>query len=93
MINANEYFEGNVKSLGYKSAEGNSTIGVMEEGEYEFKTSAAEIMVVVQGQLDVQQAGEKDWKSYTSGQHFNVPANSSFLARSKGQTAYLCKYQ
>jgi uncharacterized protein YaiE (UPF0345 family) len=35
MISANEYFDGNVKSLGYKFAIRNSTVGVMEVGEYD----------------------------------------------------------
>jgi uncharacterized protein YaiE (UPF0345 family) len=39
MITINEYFEGCVKSLGYHSLEGKSTIGVIDSGEYEFGTS------------------------------------------------------
>ncbi len=93
MIKANEYFDGNVKSLGYASAEGNSTVGVMEEGEYEFNTGSAEVMVVIQGQLSTLLSGEQEWKTYTNGQHFNVPANSSFRVKSKGQTSYLCKFE
>ena len=51
MISSNEYFDGTVKSLGYTSATGKSTIGVMEPGEYEFNTSAKETMNVVEGEL------------------------------------------
>ncbi len=36
MITVNEYFDGAVKSLGYQTNEGKSTVGVMEEGEYKF---------------------------------------------------------
>lgn len=93
MIKVNEYFGGNVKSLGYASSEGNSTVGVMEEGEYEFNTGSAEVMVVIQGQLSALIAGEQDWKTYTNGQEFQVPANSSFKVRAKGQTSYLCKFE
>ena len=93
MIKGNEYFDGKVKSLGYASAEENSTVGVMEEGEYEFNTGSAEIMVVIQGQLSALLKGEKEWTTYMNGQEFNVPANSSFKVRSKGQTSYLCKFQ
>ena len=93
MIKANEYFDGKVKSLGYASAEGNATVGVMEEGEYEFNTGSAEVMVIIQGQLTALLAGGQEWKTYTSGQEFNVPANSSFRVKSKGQTSYLCKFE
>jgi uncharacterized protein YaiE (UPF0345 family) len=92
MIKVNEYFGGGVKSLGYASSEGNSTVGVMDEGEYEFSTGTAEVMVVIQGQLTVLLAGESDWKVYKNGELFHVPANSSFKVKSKGQTSYLCKY-
>lgn len=93
MIKTNEYFGGNVKSLGYASSQGNATVGVMEDGEYEFNTGSAEVMVVIQGQLTALLAGEKEWKTYTNGQEFNVPANSSFKVKSKGQTSYLCKFE
>lgn len=92
MIKVNEYFDGGVKSLAYASSEGNSTVGVMDEGEYEFSTGSAEIMVVIQGQLTVLLAGEQDWNVYKDGQLFHVPANSSFKVKSQGQTSYLCKF-
>lgn len=93
MISSNEYFDAQVKSLGYVSAIGKSTIGVMEEGEYEFGTSAAEIMNVIEGELIVQLPNETEWKSYKAGTAFNVAANTSFKVKSVGQTSYLCQYK
>ncbi|MFY0654517.1 MAG: pyrimidine/purine nucleoside phosphorylase [Cyclobacteriaceae bacterium] len=93
MISNNEYFNGTVKSLGYSSAEGNSTIGVMEPGEYEFDTSFYEKMVVIEGKLEVQYPGEDSWTTYGNGSSFEVEANSSFKIKSIGQTSYLCKYE
>ncbi|NNG08913.1 MAG: pyrimidine/purine nucleoside phosphorylase [Arenibacter sp.] len=92
MISSNEYFDGTVKSLGYTSATGKSTIGVMEPGEYEFNTSAKETMNVVEGELIALLPGEEDWKSYKTGTFFKVGANTSFKVKSVGQTAYLCQY-
>ncbi|MEQ9287294.1 MAG: pyrimidine/purine nucleoside phosphorylase [Cyclobacteriaceae bacterium] len=92
MINSNEYFEGKVKSLGYSTDGGTSTIGVMEAGDYEFNTSSKEQMIVIEGSLDVQLAGEADWKNYRNGDSFEVMAGSSFKVKSTGQTSYLCKY-
>lgn len=92
MISANEYFDGNVKSLGYESAEGKSTLGVMEAGEYEFGTSMHEIMTVVQGELVVQLPGENEWKSFKAGESFEVDANKSFKVKTSVASSYLCQY-
>ena len=93
MINVNEYFEGTVKSLGYTSAEGKSTIGVIEKGEYEFGTSNHETMTVIEGQLDALLPGESEWQSFTAGQSFEVEANTTFKVKSYVQSSYLCKYK
>lgn len=93
MINVNEYFDGTVKSLGYTSADGKSTIGVMESGEYEFGTSSHETMVIIEGELVVLLPGHQDWKSFTNGQSFEVPANASFKLKVAAQTSYLCNYK
>jgi len=93
MIQVNEYFEGAVKSLGYTSGQGKSTIGVIEKGEYEFGTSAKETMQVIEGELVALLPGETEWKSFTNGQSFEVPANSSFKVRTSHQSSYLCKYE
>lgn len=93
MINVNEYFDGAVKSLAYTAAEGKSTIGVIETGEYEFGTSSHETMTVIEGELVALLPGTQDWKSFTNGQSFEVPANTSFKVKAEGQTSYLCKYR
>jgi purine/pyrimidine-nucleoside phosphorylase len=93
MIQVNEYFGGTVKSLGYASAAGKSTVGVMEAGEYEFGTSQHEIMTVVEGELSVLFQGETGWQVFGPGQVFEVPANSSFRVQAQGQTSYLCQYR
>lgn len=93
MINVNEYFNGAVKSLAYQSEEGKSTVGVINPGEYEFGTSQHEIMTVIEGELIALLPGSQEWKSFTSGQKFEVPANASFKVKSVGQSAYLCQYR
>ena len=93
MINVNEYFEGKVKSIGYSRAGGKSTIGVMEPGEYTFNTGSPEVMVVIEGQMDVQLAGEESWTTYQNGEKYDVPGNSSFNLKVPVQTSYLCQYE
>lgn len=93
MIQVNEYFDGAVKSLGYNSSEGKSTVGVMEEGEYEFGTFTHETMVVIEGQLSALLPDETEWKIFTAGQEFHIPADVKFKVKSLGQSSYLCKFK
>ena len=93
MLTANEYFSSTVKSLGYETSEGKSTVGVMEPGDYEFGTDSHEIMTVVEGELVVTLPGETGSTAYKAGQTFEVLKNSSFKVTAIDQTAYLCKYR
>ncbi len=93
MITVNEYFDGKVKSLGYESADGKSTIGIIEKGEYEFGTSQHETMLIIEGSLNVLLPGETDWKLYTEGEPFQIDANKSFKVQASQQVSYLCKYK
>jgi uncharacterized protein YaiE (UPF0345 family) len=93
MISVNEYFDGAVKSLGYASAEGKSTIGVIEKGEYEFGTSQHETMVVIEGVLDALLPETTEWVSFLKGQSFEIEANKSFRVKASEQVSYLCKYK
>ncbi|MGL4632502.1 MAG: pyrimidine/purine nucleoside phosphorylase [Leadbetterella sp.] len=92
MISVNEYFDGNVKSLGYETTTGKATVGVMEEGTYVFNTGAPERMTVVQGELLAKMAGETDFTSYKGGSSFEIAGNSSFEVTSIGQSSYLCEF-
>lgn len=93
MITENQYFDGNVKSLGYKTFEGKSTVGIINPGAYEFGTAQKEIMHIVEGELTVLLNGETEWKTIKAGIFFEVPANSSFKVKTEVQTAYLCQYR
>lgn len=94
MIQVNEYFDGNVKSLGGFKAQGmNATAGVMAAGQYEFSTSAKEYMTVIAGSLTVKLDGEDNWVTYTDGQTFEVVAGSKFDVKADVNTHYLCRYE
>ena len=93
MINFNEYFEGDVKSLGYDSRFGKSTVGVMNPGKYTFGTAQHEIMTIVEGLLMVKLPGQEEFEAFKDGETFEVAANSSFDVKCTGQVAYLCKYR
>ncbi|WP_109830224.1 pyrimidine/purine nucleoside phosphorylase [Reichenbachiella versicolor] len=93
MISTNEYFDAKVKSLGYETNAGKSTIGVMEPGDYEFGTSMHEVMTVIDGELIVTLSGEKESKNYKAGSSFEVEKDSSFKVKVVGQTSYHCLYR
>ncbi|RZK54482.1 MAG: pyrimidine/purine nucleoside phosphorylase [Pedobacter sp.] len=93
MIQENQYFDGNVKSLGYATADGKSTIGIINPGEYEFGTAQHEIMHIIEGSLSALLPNNQEWKVFNVGNSFEVPANSSFKVRAEVQTAYLCQYR
>lgn len=92
MLTVNEYFNGNVKSIGFQTATLPATVGVMVKGDYKFGTSNKETMFVVSGELSIQLPGEDDWQTFIDGQSFEVEANSSFKVKAVVDTAYFCKY-
>jgi len=93
VFKVNEYFDGKVKSIGFRTATLPATVGVMAPGEYEFGTSQKETMTVVSGELVVMLPGQSAWKSFAAGQSFVVTANAKFQLRVAGDAAYLCTYE
>ncbi len=92
MFKVNEYFGGNVMSLGFATASGPATVGVMAVGEYEFGTAKREVMTVVSGRLTVKLPGASAWKDFGPGTTFSVPPNQRFQLRVAEESAYLCLY-
>jgi purine/pyrimidine-nucleoside phosphorylase len=93
MIKLNEYFDGKVKSLALENTEGQSTVGVMAPGEYEFGTSSVEHMTVVSGALTVKLPGQTDWKTFKANDTFIVDKDKKFQLKVNEFSAYLCKYK
>ena len=93
MLETNEYFDGNVKSIGFKTATLPATVGVMEIGEYEFGTSQKETMTVVSGALTVMLPNTSDWQTFNQSDSFIVEENEKFQLKVDIATAYLCTYE
>lgn len=91
-MQVNEYFDGNVKSIGFENGEGRATAGVMAAGEYEFGTSEDEWVKVVSGELQVKLPGSEEFKSFPTGTDFRVAAGEKFQLKVPQPTAYLCFY-
>lgn len=92
MFATNEYFDGNVKSIAFTTAQAPATIGVMAVGEYEFGTSSKEIMRVVSGRMDILLPGSSEWLTVEAGEQFEVEKDQRFGVRIPVETAYLCLY-
>ncbi|MCK5564118.1 MAG: pyrimidine/purine nucleoside phosphorylase [Planctomycetes bacterium] len=93
MFKTNEYFDGKVKSIAFRTADGDATVGVMDVGAYEFGTSTVELMTVTSGKLTVMLPDSDTWEEFTAGQTFTVQANTKFKVKAEGQTSYLCQYR
>ncbi len=91
---ANVYFEGKVTSRTVVFADGSKkTLGIMLPGDYDFGTDAAEVMEILAGEMEVLLPGQTEWKTYTAGDSFNVPANSRFQLQVKTVADYCCSYE
>ncbi len=92
MFDTNEYFDGKVKSIAFKTQKKAATVGVMAAGEYVFATRKKEKMTVITGELIIQLAGESEIQSYRAGQSFDVSEDSEFNVSVPVDSAYLCEY-
>lgn len=93
MFNVNEYFDGKVKSLGFKNGEGTVTVGVMAAGEYEFGTSTVEYMTVISGKMNVLLPGDTEWKPFLESETFIVDKDQKFKVKVDESTSYKCLYK
>lgn len=92
MFKVNQYFEGQVASIGFQTESLPATVGVMAAGEFQFDTSERETMTVVSGALTVKLPDSDDWQTFQAGDQFVVDANQTFELKVAVETAYLCVY-
>lgn len=93
MFEVNEYFEGKVKSIAFKTDTLPATVGVMSAGEYEFATQQKETMSVISGALCVLLPQAEQWVTYKAGEVFKVAAEQVFQVKVAGDTVYMCTYE
>ncbi len=78
---ANIYFDGKCVSHTVMLPNGTrSTIGVIFPSLLTFNTAAPELM-------------ESDWKTYSAGEKFTVPGNSSFDIETLETLDYVCHFE
>lgn len=90
---ANVYFDGKCVSHTVVLADGvRKTVGVILPSSLTFNTGAPEIMEGVGGSCRVRLKGEADWKTYSVGESFSVPGNSSFDIACDEPYHYVCHF-
>lgn len=91
---ANVYFDGKCVSHTVQFADGTKkSVGVILPSLLTFNTGAPEIMETVSGACRVKLAGATEWKTYSAGQSFDVPAHSSFDIEVSGEPYhYVCHF-
>jgi uncharacterized protein YaiE (UPF0345 family) len=94
-LKANVYFDGKVVSHTLLlPGGGKKTLGLIFPGSFTFDTAAAERMDILAGRCKVRLKGQTDWKIYTAGSFFQVPAQSAFdISVEQGITEYLCSFE
>lgn len=90
---ANVYFDGKCISHTVLFADGSrKTLGVIFPSSLTFSTGAAERMELNAGTCRVRLEGEAEWKTYTGGQSFDVPANAKFDIETLELLDYVCHF-
>jgi len=92
MIDVNEYFDGKVKSLGFKNRAGNFSAGVLKQGTYEFSTSTKEWMTLTSGSWEIELPSESV-KNFDLGESCAIPSGISFKVHALEDSSYLCRYE
>lgn len=92
MITENTYFDGRIKSLGFKIGETVYTAGVVAPGEYSLTTEKEEHITVTAGTIEVRLSNGTQ-KSCKPGETVVVPAMESFELKSEGGASYTCIYK
>ena len=90
---ANVYFDGGVTSRTIEFANGDKkTLGIMLPGQYEFNTGKKEIMEIQAGDAEVLLPGSDAWQHFSSGEQFEVPANTLFKIKAVTLVDYCCSF-
>lgn len=90
---ANVYFDGKCVSHTVVLADGvRKTVGVIVPSSLTFNTGAPEVMEGVGGSCRVRLKGEAEWKTFSAGESFNVPGNSSFEIACDEPYHYVCHF-
>jgi uncharacterized protein YaiE (UPF0345 family) len=90
---ANLYFDGKCVSHTVIFPDGSKkTIGVIFPSSLKFNTGAPEVMELNGGKCRIRLQGDDTWTTYSAGQNFKVPGNSSFDIETEETLDYVCHF-
>lgn len=90
---ASSYFDGKVTSRTVLFKDGSrKTLGIMQPGEYEFGTELAEVMEILDGELEVLLPEQTQWQPIAAGGVFEIAAKQVFKVKVHRLTDYCCSY-
>ncbi len=90
---ANIYFDGKCVSHTVLLPDGSrKSVGVIFPSQLTFNTGAPEIMEINAGSCRVRLPGSEGWQTFSAGQQFSVPGNSSFDIETLETLDYVCHF-
>lgn len=92
MFKLRKYHDDKVQSLTYEKEGVSASVGIMDEGEYEFGAVQKETTTVTSGQISLKLPGDNEWKEYKPFETFVVPEHTDFKLKVDGISTYLCFY-
>lgn len=91
--NGNVFFDGKCVSHSLLFPDGSrKTVGVILPSTLTFNVSQQELMEITSGTCRIKLNSESEFKTYTAGNQFSVPANSSFVIETQEVINYVCSY-
>lgn len=92
MITVNQYFDGNIKSLGFQLDDDRYTVGVFLPGEYAITTEEEEHVTLTVGEFEIRLPG-MGWKKLEDGETVVIPKKTGFEVRVMKSASYICLYK
>ncbi len=92
MYKLRKYHGNRVQSLTYEKDRMSASVGIMEDGLYEFGSLAKETYTVTSGKISLWNDKWERWDSYIPFSSFLVCENSNFKLKVEGISTYLCVY-
>lgn len=90
---ANIYFDGKCVSHTVLLPDGSrKSVGVIFPSLLTFNTGAPEVMEINAGSCRVRLPGSEDWQTFSAGQQFSVPGDSSFDIETLETLDYVCHF-
>ncbi len=89
----NVFFDGKCVSHSVLFPDGTrKTVGVILPSTLTFNVGVPEIMEITSGTCRVKIGDEAEFRTYTAGSHFSVPANGKFVIEADEVVNYVCSF-